>query len=74
MGVATRDFIPQEEGMTEYERAAQARGKMIRTGANHQDFIADPNDPIRQRYVEMERQKDEDIAKLVKMGDGKPKV
>jgi len=46
MGVATRDFIPQEEGMTEYERAAQARGKMIRTGANHQDFIADPNDPI----------------------------
>lgn len=36
--------------------------------------FADPNDPMRARYVEMERQKDEDIAKLVKMGDGKPKV
>lgn len=36
--------------------------------------FADPNDPIRQRYVEMERQKDEQIAELVKQGDGKPKI
>lgn len=36
--------------------------------------FADPNDPIRARYAEMERKKDEDIAELVKMGDGKPKV
>jgi hypothetical protein len=45
MGVATRDYIPQDEGMTAREVSNSQRGRMIRTGANHQDFIPDPDDP-----------------------------
>lgn len=44
MGVATRDFIPTDDTMTAHERAAASRGRMIRTGANHQDYIPDPTD------------------------------
>lgn len=36
--------------------------------------ITEPNDSIRQRYEAAERQKEKDIAELVKQSDGKPKV
>lgn len=44
MGVATRDFIPAGEE-TPAEVAKYRRGAIIRTGANHNDFIPDPADP-----------------------------
>lgn len=51
MGVATRDFIPDDSEMTPVERSRNQRGKMIRTGANHQDFIPDPEFPTAPRPV-----------------------
>lgn len=44
MGVAIRDYIPDGDA-TPTEVARMRRGAIIRTGANHQDFIPDPNDP-----------------------------
>lgn len=45
MGVAVRDYIPEGEAATPAEQSRMKRGKIIRTGANHDDFIPDPNDP-----------------------------
>ena len=47
--------------MTAQEVASQARGRLIRTGANHADFVADPNDP---KVPVIQRNKEEraDIA------------
>lgn len=42
MGNATRDFIPEGEAMTPNEAANRNKHAAIRTGANHIDFIADP--------------------------------
>lgn len=45
MGVATRDYIPDTEGMSPLEAARLKKNAMIRTGANHQDYVPDSSDP-----------------------------
>ncbi len=45
MGNAIRDFIPEGDEATPAELARRHQGRIIRTGANHTDFIPDPNDP-----------------------------
>jgi hypothetical protein len=58
MGRATRDYIPEGEEMTPNEYANRNKHAAIRTGANHQDFIPDPESSeslVRPKYTPEER-------------------
>jgi hypothetical protein len=55
---ATRDFIPEGVDMTPNEAANRNRQAAIRTGANHIDFIPDPESKevtLRPKYSPQER-------------------
>lgn len=70
----TNEMKPRQ--VQAFESRAKASNPVATEGTTEvsPSAITQPNDSIQQRYEAYERQKEKDIAQLLKESDGKPKV